>query len=448
MSRDKSINDFSKIIDNGPITSQQILVVSLCFIFNMLDGFDITAMTVVGRLVMVDLELTPDRLGWIFSTALAGMMLGAMALAPVADIIGRRALIILSLLIVGVSVILTSRADSLAYFLILRFISGMGAGALLASQASLAAEYSPNKYRALSVAIVTAGYPTGAMMTSVVADYILPFYDWRAMFLFGGIITICMVAVAWYMIPESLKYLFEKRPADALNKINNILFKLEVPALNKLPEKEQEEVGNSSFISKFFSNMEMLLSPEFRRLSLLLWTAFFCAFGTLYFLMSWIPVLIENSNYSAAVGRDAFFMFNLGGIIGIYLIGILSVKWKLTNLILYLSLASAISMLVFAVTFTIVPDHLFLIIILILMIGILQQSAFTGLYGVAAKAYKTEIRSTGVGWAIGLGRSGAVAGPLVAGYLIAADFGISANFIFFAIPMIICGLIAYKLDID
>jgi len=440
LSTNNSIKDINEFIDNGSITSQQILVVSLCFIFNMLDGFDITAMAVVASPVSVDLALTPDLLGWIFSFALAGMMVGAMALAPIADIIGRRALIILSLMIVGISVIMTSKVESLTLFMLLRFISGMGAGALLASQASLAAEYSPDKYRALSVAIVTAGYPTGAMMTSVVAGYILPEYGWRMMFLFGGVVTVSMVIVAWLMIPESLKYLIEKKPNNALEKINKILLKLNAPSINELPPSNHDREVTVSMIG----NMRMLLSPKFRRLSLMLWTSFFCAFGTLYFLMSWIPKLMENAGYDMAVGRDAFLLFNLGGVIGIYLLGILSVKWKLTNLILNLSLVSAVSMIIFAL----VPNQLNILFILILLIGILQQSAFTGLYGVAAKAYPTEIRSTGVGWAIGLGRSGAVVGPAVAGYLILAGYDMSANFIFFAFPMIVCGLIAYKLNVD
>ncbi|HJL93137.1 MAG TPA: MFS transporter [Woeseiaceae bacterium] len=440
MSINQSIEDLNEFIDNGPVTSQQILVVALCFIFNMLDGFDITAMAVVASPVASELNLTPDLLGWIFSFALAGMMVGAMALAPIADIIGRRALIILSLTLVGVSIILTARAESLAPFIILRFISGMGAGALLASQASLAAEYSPNKYRALSVAIVTAGYPTGAMMTSVVASYILPEYGWRSMFVFGGVITISMVVVAWLMIPESLKYLFEKQPSNALNKINNILSKIKVPSIDQLPEIVAANQKKTSLIG----NMKMLLSPAFRKLSLTLWTSFFCAFGTLYFLMSWIPKLMENAGYDMAAGRNAFFLFNLGGVIGIYLLGYLSVKWKLTNLIFYLSIASAISMIAFALA----PNQLNALLFMIVIIGILQQSAFTGLYGVAAKAYPTEIRSTGVGWAIGLGRTGAVAGPAVAGYLILAGYDMSANFIFFAMPMILCGFIAYRLHID
>ena len=433
----KNLNDF---IDKGSITSQQILVVALCFVFNMLDGFDITAMAVVASSVSSDLSLTDDLLGWIFSFALAGMMVGAMVLAPVADIIGRRALIIFSLMLVGVSIFLTARADNLAPFIILRFVSGVGAGALLACQASLAAEYSPEKYRALSVALVTAGYPTGAMMTSVVASYILPDYGWRSMFVFGGLITLGMVVVAWLMIPESLKYLLEKQPKNALIKINEILQKLKHSPIDELPERIKSHKNKTTLLN----NMRMLLSPKYRSLSLTLWTAFCCAYATLYFLMSWIPKLMENAGYDMAAGRNAFFLFNLGGVIGIYLLGYLSIKWKLTNLIFNLSIASAVSMIAFALA----PNELNTLLILIVMIGILQQSAFTGLYGVAAKAYPTEIRSTGVGWAIGLGRTGAVIGPAVAGYLILAGYDMSANFMFFSIPMIVCGFIAYRLHID
>lgn len=164
----------AEVIDNGEISAQQLLVVGLCLFFNMLDGFDITAMAVVAGAVSQELSLTPDRLGWIFSFALAGMMAGAMFLAPVSDIIGRRKVIVLSVCLVGVSIILTANASSLTEFIVLRFISGVGAGAMLACQATLSAEYSPDKYRAASVAVVTSGYPMGAMLTSVVAGYIMP----------------------------------------------------------------------------------------------------------------------------------------------------------------------------------------------------------------------------------------------------------------------------------
>jgi MFS family permease len=146
------------VIDDGKASGQQFLVVALCMLFNMVDGFDITAMAIVASSVGRELSLAPDMIGLIFSFALAGMMAGAMVLAPLSDVIGRRKMIIASLVLIGVSVMLTANAGSLAEFVTLRFISGLGGGALLASQATLAAEYSPEKWRAMAVTVVTMGW--------------------------------------------------------------------------------------------------------------------------------------------------------------------------------------------------------------------------------------------------------------------------------------------------
>ena len=430
----------AEVIDNGQVSGQQLLVVGLCMFFNMLDGFDITAMAVVAGAVSSELNLTPDRLGWIFSFALMGMMAGAMLLAPVSDMIGRRKIIIVSVTLVGVSILLTANASTLAEFVVLRFISGVGAGAMLACQATLAAEYSPEKYRALSVAAVTSGYPLGAMFTSVAAGMIMPEYGWRGMFWFGGGLTLIMGLVAWLFIPESLKYLFERRPANALDRVNKILRKLEKETLQALPVVSAAEASRKA---GFSATMLKLLAKEHINTTLTLWTTFFLCFATLYFLLTWIPKLMEDAGYGFEVGRQAFFLFNLGGVIGIYVLGFLSTRWKLTNLIFALLFLSAVAMVGFALA----PKQVDLLLIIIFTVGLLQQGGFTGLYGAAAKAYPTEIRSTGIGWAVGLGRFGAVAGPAAAGYLIAAGLDMSANFYIFAVPMAIGGLIAYRLHI-
>ena len=281
MSHHQSSTSINEIIDSGSMSRQQFLVIGLCLFFNMLDGFDITAMAVVANMVSSELVLTPDLLGWIFSFALAGMMAGAMLLAPVSDIIGRRNMIILSVALVGFSILLTANASTLTEFIILRFISGLGAGAMLASQAALAAEYSPEKYRALSVAVVTSGYPLGAMMTAVVAGLILPEYGWRGMFWFGGALTVSMVIVAWLFIPESLKYLVESRPKNALKRVNVILTRMKKSTLDQLPEIFSTEDKNSKTV--LLQNMRKLLSDDNRVTTLTLWTAFFLCFSTLYF---------------------------------------------------------------------------------------------------------------------------------------------------------------------
>ena len=424
------------MVDGGRVGRQQLLVIGLCMLFNALDGFDITAMSVVASAVSAELSLSPERLGWIFSFALAGMMAGAMLLAPLADLWGRRTVTILSMALVGVSILATANATSLGEFIALRFISGLGAGAMLASQAALAAEYSPTKYRAAAVALVTSGYPLGAMMTSVVAGFVIPEYGWRGMFTVGGVGTLVMVVVAVLLLPESLKYLLERRPKNALARANKILVRMARSELAVLPAVNRAEAPSRSRFA--------LLSPDLRVATLTLWTAFLLTFSTLYFLMSWIPALVEGSGQSAEAGRDAFLMFNVGGVIGIYFMSWMSTRWRLTNVICVLSVAAGLGMALFAW----LPTELTLMLVLILVIGILQQGGFTGLYSSAAKLYPTEHRSTGVGWAIGLGRFGAVVGPAIAGYLLAAGFTMSGVFLFFAVPMAVGGLVAYRLRLD
>lgn len=432
-------SSLDRVIDDGRVTGQQWLVVGLCMLFNMLDGFDITAMSVVASNVAGELALAPDQLGLIFSFALAGMMVGAMVLAPLSDLIGRRRVIIASVMVVGVSILFTAQATSLAEFIVLRLVSGLGAGAMLATQATLAAEYSPDKYRALSVSAVTAGYPMGAMLTSVFAGIIMPEYGWRGMFWFGGALTLLMGLVALAFIPESLKYLAERRPKNALSRVNKILSRLGREPLSQLPALAQT---NESRIG-FGETLMLLLAPQYRRVTLTMWLIFFLCFATLYFLMSWIPKLVDDAGFSAGVGRQAFFLFNLGGVIGIFTLGLLATRLMLTNVVSTLIVVGAAGMVVYAFA----PLNATLLLTIIFFVGIAMQGGFTGMYSAAAKAYPTSIRSTGIGWCIGLGRSGAVIGPYLAGLFIAAGLDMAQNFLLFAIPLAMGGIISWTLKI-
>ncbi|MDG2090187.1 MAG: MFS transporter [Gammaproteobacteria bacterium] len=429
------------IIDNGKASGQQILVIGLCLFLNMLDGFDITAMSIVNTAVGAELDLTPDRLGLISSAALFGMACGAMFIAPLSDIFGRRNVIIGSVFMVSVSIMLTANANSLTAFILLRMLSGLGAGAMLASQAALAIEYSPEKYKALSVALVTSGYPLGAMMTAVIGGFIMPEYGWRGMFWFGGGLTLFMCAVTWVLLPESLQFLVNRRPKDALEKINRTLQKLGSTIISELPDiGNSQDKGNSA---SAIDNFQDLFREEYRNKTIIIWTSFLLCFSTMYFLMTWIPALMEYSGFTAATGRTAFFLFNLGGVIGIWLLGAISTKAKLSNIVSSFLLSSAFLLIVFASS----PNQETLLLSLVLAIGILFQGGFTGLYAIAAKVYPVSFRSTGVGWAIGLGRAGAVIGPGAAGFLIAAGFDMSANFYIFSVPVILGGIIAYSIHV-
>ena len=423
------------------------MIVALCLIFNMVDGFDITAMAVTAHQIGEEMQLSADKLGLVFSFSLAGMMMGAMFLATFSDIIGRRTMIIITLLLVGTTVLLTAMVNSFAMLIALRFVSGLGAGAMLASVATLAAEYSPERYRALSVTAVTSGYPLGAMMTGLVASSVIPEFGWRGMFILGGSITVALAIVAFALIPESLHFLCNKQPKAALQKVNKIIAMFSVQPLSQLPNRglgeENTEADRASSLQKVVS----LLTPALRRSTLMLWGTFFLCISTLYFLMSWTPKLIINLGYDVEAGNLAFTLFNFGGVLGIYALGWLATKWSLSTLISIFAIAAALLMWFFAAAASFAATKTILMA-LIFVIGISLQGGFTGMYAVAAKLYPAEIRSTGVGWAIGLGRFGAVLGPGIAGYMIAMGVSITANFLVFAIPMLIGGIFAYKLRVS
>jgi len=442
-SKPVNIND---LIDHGKFSFRQILIVLLCLVFNMVDGFDITAMAVTAHQIGEDMQLSEDKLGLVFSFSLAGMMLGAMFLAALSDVIGRRTMIIITLTLVGVTVLLTASVNSLPALILLRFISGLGAGAMLASVATLASEYSPEKFRAMAVTAVTAGYPLGAMTTGLVASSVVPEFGWQGMFIAGGSATLLLALIAFFMIPESLYFLCKKQPDDALQRVNRILQIFKVQSLQHLPSIEDTGGATEADRQNIYQKMLTLLTPEFRRSTLTLWATFFLCISTLYFLMSWTPKLIINLGYSADAGNLAFTLFNFGGVLGIFILGYLASKWSLSTLISIFAITSAVFMWAFAGAVSLDFNQTNLML-LIFIIGISMQGGYTGMYAVAAKIYPIEIRSTGVGWAIGLGRFGAVLGPGIAGYMIASGLPITINFMVFAIPMLIGGIFAYQLRV-
>jgi len=418
---------------------RNILIILLCMIFNIVDGFDITAMAIAAVSIGEEMQIDAAQLGLVFSFSLAGMMAGATLLAPYSDIIGRRRTIIVSLLVIGATVLLTAFVSSLIPLITLRFISGLGAGVLLATQTALAAEYSPAKYRALAVTAVTAGYPMGAMMTGLVASSVMPDYGWRGLFLGGGAVTLLMAVVAIKYIPESIQFLFHQQPPNALAKINRIFAQLRQPSIKALPAKSQSHQSVS-----VVANMKSLLAQPYKKQTLMLWLIFLLSISSLYFLMSWIPKLILLNGFSKPTAYLAFTLFNMGGVVGIFSLGFFAAILPLRSLVsAYLLLASFLM-----VIFSILPSVEKYQLIIIFIIGLTQQGGYVGIYAMAAKLYPTHLRGTGVGWAIGIGRFGAVIGPAIAGYMIAMGVSVAMNFVVFALPLGLAGVIALKIKTD
>ncbi|MEM6572705.1 MAG: MFS transporter [Pseudomonadota bacterium] len=417
-------NEFAKdLIDHGPISALQMLVFCVCFLMNALDGMDVLVISYAAPLLAEDWSIAPEALGVVFSAGLVGMTTGAMFIAPYADSIGRRKMILLSILLTGGGVLATAAATSLPVLIALRLISGLGIGAMLASVATMASEFAPDMRRNLILGVVLSGYPIGATVFGLVAADVLPVYGWQAIFLGAGVTTLATFPIAWLALPESPTFLLSVRPGNALQRLNHILQRLGQPALKELPAQHAQPKVRS---------VRALFSDELPRETTLLWLAFFMNFAALYFLLSWIPKLATSAGLALELAIYAGAVFNFGAVFGIAVSGLLSQRFGLKRTIAAFLLLTAVLMGAFGLA-----NGSITILILFGLIGFFMQGGFVGLYAIAARLYPTEIRTTGVGWAIGAGRTGAIVGPLVGGMFVGMGLAIGTNFRWFAITLIL-----------
>lgn len=416
-----------------PMSPLQYATVLVCFVMNMLDGMDVLVISYAAPAISRDWAISPEALGVVFSAGLAGMTLGTFLLAPLADRFGRKTIILVSALIMGVCIYLSAYAGSVPELLLYRFLSGLGIGSMLASTTALTAEYTPDKNRDFWVSFVVAGYPIGAIVSGIAAAEIVPAEGWRQLFRLAGMASLAAFPIAFLLLSESVQYLLTTQPRGALHRANRILGRLGSPLLEDLPEKAARRARIPA---------GSLFKQEFRRATWLLWGALFLAFSALYFLISWIPKLASDAGLSMELAIYAGTVFNAGAFVGILVQGYISSRFGLRRTIGVIFLATSALMASFG---WFAGTDWVLLILGLLGFGI--QGGFVGLYAVAARIYPTHIRTTGVGWAMGAGRFGGIAGPLIGGWLIGLGLALSANFLLFAIPTLLAGLITWRIPV-
>jgi MFS transporter, AAHS family, 4-hydroxybenzoate transporter len=393
------------------MTKVHYSILAICFLMNMCDGMDVMVISYTANAIIKEWYITPASFGFVFSAGLMGMAVGAMFLASLADIFGRKPLIVITACCMGAGIFLTGYVSSLQQLIVFRFISGLFIGCMLACSSAMAAEYATDKTKNFWISAVMSGYPVGAVLSGLAANNLIANYGWRAMYFFAGIVTLLTIPFVFFLLKESLDFLFKKQPANALQKANSILIDMQLAPATILPQKE---------ISINKTAVTSLFSSDKKSVTLILWAAFFLSFAA--------GLSDKLSIYSGI-------FFNLGAFIGIITQGYLSAKFGLRKVIFYFLLSTAILMMLFG-AFT----GSFLLL-LFCLIGFGIQGGFIGLYAVAARIYPTEIRSTGIGWAIGFGRLGAIIGPVIGGFLISNGTSISLSFIAFALLVIVAGII-------
>ncbi|KQR07956.1 MULTISPECIES: MFS transporter [Xanthomonas] len=407
------------------MTPFQWRAVAVCVLLTMLDGFDVMAMAFTAPHVSADWQLSGKLLGALFSAGLVGMAVGSLLLAPLADRIGRRALILVCLAILTVGMGASALAGDVWQLGALRAFTGVGIGGMLACVAVTAAEYSTARWRSTATVLQATGYPVGATIGGAIAALLVQHWSWPAVFWLGALGSLLCVPLVLAFLPESLDFLIARRPPHAHARFNAVLARMGMAPHPQLPLPPTQTAGQAQGYATLFVG-------KLRRQSLLIALAFFLLMFAFYFVLSWTPKLLVTAGLSAAEGLTGGVLLNLGGIVGGTLFSWLALRGRLSRLTAGALVLVAIGMVAFGLSSTVLSWAF----VTALLTGAALTAAMGGLYAVAPVVFTAAVRSTGMGWSIGVGRLGAIASPLCAGVLLDAGWSPAMLYLACGVPLL------------
>lgn len=415
-------------LDSRPISGAQIRIVALCWLVNIMDGFDLLAISFAGPAISKEWQLDATTLGVIFSSGLFGMAAGSLILGPLADRIGRRTMILLALFVMGLSTLATAYTTAVGEILLARFVTGIAIGALLPSLNTLVAEYTPDQSRNLAVSFMHLGYPIGGITGGLLAGYLIPIYGWESIFLAGGFITLVILPLVFFGLPESLHFLLQRDHPKAK------------AALDKVAQRLNIELSHIAMADAESAKIRLsdLMKGKWLRPGMALWACFLLGNLSLYFLINWTPTVMESAGFSDKGAIAAGAALNLGGGIGMLALGYLSARISIHRMISLFFIVGALLIMVLGQA----PHPAGLLFTLATVTGFFALGGLIGLYSVAARMYPQQARAGGVGLAIGAGRFGAILGPYLGGVLISREWEMASYFMLLALPLFVVAAIA------
>ena len=418
--------DVHPVIDNARFSRFHWMVMALCALLLIFDGYDLFIFGVVLPSIMQEWNLTPLEAGALGSYALFGMMFGALLFGTLADRIGRKKGIAICFVLFSTATILNGFASSPSEFGIFRFLAGLGCGGLMPNAVALMNEYAPKRLRSTLVAVMFSGYSLGGMLAAGVGIYMLPRFGWESMF-FAAAIPLLLLPLILWKLPESVGFLVRQgRDVQARAVLNKVEPGLALDAADQLQMSDAKGQGVGVF--ELFRDGRALRT-------LCLWLAFFCCLLMVYALSSWLPKLMASAGYSLGSSLSFLLALNFGGMAGAILGGWLGDRFNLGKVMVAFFVAAAVSISLLG--FNSPTPVLYG---LIFVAGATTIGTQILLYAGAAQFYGLSIRSTGLGWASGIGRNGAIVGPLLGGALMAINLPLQLNFIAFAVPGAIAAL--------
>lgn len=415
------------VINASRISPLQYLIFAVCFVIVAIDGFDTAVMGFVAPAIAKEWGLPPHSLAILLTSGLLGAITGTTFLGPVADSFGRTRTMLLATAMFGILTAMAAGASNLTMLVILRFIAGVFFGGVLPCAIALTAEYSPDRRRSSIITAMFCGFTIGSASVGFLAAWMVPEFGWRLVLIAGGVTAFMVSCIGWILLPESLNFLVSKN--IRLAEIRRTLSRIAPAHVGAGWTPKAEPLPAGSPVSALF---------EARPVSgtLLLWVTAFMGLMCTYLLANWLPVLLTSEDYSLRQASVVTAMFQVGGTVGAILLGLAMDRFKPNRVLSVTWLIAGL----FLVAIGFVIQAPVAVAIAVFFAGFCIPGGQVGSQAYAAAWYPTQVRTTGISWMAGAGRTGSLLGSLSAGGLLALGLSMSSIVALLSVPMIIAAV--------
>ncbi len=416
--------DIHHIADHAKFNGFHGVILFWCALIIIFDGYDLAVAGIALPSIMKEMGVTPATAGFMVSSALFGMMFGAIFLGTIADKIGRRWAIVICIVLFSAFTAAAGMTTDPVSFSITRFLAGLGIGGVMPNVVAQMTEYSPRKMRSTLVTMMFSGYAVGGMLAAVLGKGLIETYGWSAVF-FAAATPMLLIPIVLKALPESMPFLVKSGRLDELKRTLQRLEPSYTPSASDnfaLPESDK---AAGTPIGKLFHDGRGFST-------LMFWITFFMCLFMVYALSSWLTKLMAQAGYSLGSALTFVLVLNFGAMIGAIGGGWLADRFHIKHVLLAFYALAAVSITLLGYK---VPTE-----VLFLLVGLAGASTIGTqilTYAYVGQYYPMAVRSTGIGWASGIGRSGAILAPIVIGTLVGMKLPLEQNFMAISIPAVI-----------
>ena len=419
--------DLHKLADQAKFNGFHRGVLLWCALIIIFDGYDLAVAGIALPSIMREMGVSPTNAGFMVSSALFGMMFGAIFLGTIADKIGRRKAIAICIVLFSVFTAAAGMTNDPVWFSVTRFLAGLGIGGVMPNVVAQMTEYSPKKIRATMVTLMFSGYAVGGMLAAVLGKQLIEAYGWQSVFLAAGL-PVVLIPFILKSLPESMPFLLKEGRHDELKNIVARLDPSFKPVASDHFALPAEDKADNATVGHLFHEGRGFSTVMF-------WIAFFMCLFMVYALSSWLTKLMASAGYSLGSALTFVLTLNFGAMLGAvgggWLADRFHIKWVLFSMYVLASVS---------ITLLGVPMPTEWLFVVVGLAGASTIGTQIVTYAYAGQFYPMAIRSTGIGFASGVGRSGAILAPIVIGALVGMALPLQQNFIAIAVPAVIAAI--------